>query len=139
MAETVLVHHIPGRVEEIYPYFCDMPRFVDMHPVIYRCEPLGGNDHMLYERLRVMGIGISFSYPVSIIEAVPNVRVVMHSPIRRGADLRLVFDMVQNGHGTIVTETITFRGPFFVWPFFIRLLRRMHCKLAENIGCACGR
>ena len=134
MTQTILDHHIPRPVDEVYPYLSDIERFVSMHPVIYKCEHKGGTDHVLYERLRVLGIGISFSYPVCIQESIPNERVVMFSEFIKGVNLRLVFDLTCNGETTTIKETILFKGPFFVRPMFMRLLARMHSEMMTNIG-----
>ena len=129
MAQTILVHNIERKVEEVYPYFSSMEQFVSIHPVIYKCDALAENQYVLYERQ----MGFSFSYSVCIEQALHNKQVVYYSEIIKGVTLKLVFDFEDEGDNTRITETVTFTGPFFVKSMFLAFLTKMHIRLVDNI------
>ncbi len=136
MTEKILVHHLPRKINEVYPYLADMGRFVSIHPVIYKHENISGNNYKLYERLTVAGLGISFSYPVSIETAVLDKQVILFSEIRKGVKLRLVFDLVAEGDTTKIIETVSFKGPMLIAPVFMSFLERTHIRMMDNIAVA---
>ncbi len=136
MPVKILVHDLNAPVEKIFPFFSDMDKFVGVHPVIYKCTCLGGNEYRLFERLSLAFFKISFSYLVTLEKSVINQQVVMYSKIRRGATLRLTFDFTEAKNTTRITETVDFDGPPGISTLFIKFLTRMHNNLIENLGAA---
>jgi len=134
MPDKVLVHNIARPVHEVYPYFCNMEQFVSIHPVIFKCDLLTANCYRLHERLKIPLIGFNFSYRAAIERAVEDTQVIMFAEIRKGITLRLVFDFTDTGNHTMITETITFNGPFFIKPVFIPFLAKTHQRMMGNIN-----
>jgi len=134
MAERILVHDIARRVEDVYPFFSDMHRFVSIHPVIYKCVPVADNCYCLHERIKMAGASFSFSYNVTIEYVVLNKQVIMFSEIRKGITLKLVFDFEEQNGKTQLTETVSFNGPVFIAPLFLSFLTRVHRRMIKGIN-----
>ncbi len=134
MTDKVLIHHVNHPVADVYPYFSDIHKFISIHPVIYKCDMLAEHSYLLYERLKIAGLGISFSYKVEIESLVPDQQVVMFSEIRKGATLKLVFDFSGSNGKTMLTETVTFNGPAIIKPFFVPFLAKTHMRMIRNLN-----
>jgi hypothetical protein len=133
MEQKVLKHNIPYPVTSVYPYFSDINKFVSIHPVIYKCDPVSIKEYKLYEKLSLGLFKVSFSYIVIMETTAHNVKVVMFSIIRKGVTLRLTFDFTTTPGGTEIIETVEFSGPFGIGGFFLNFLTKVHRKIVDNL------
>ena len=61
MPVITLLHDIPHTAEETYSFFSDLNKFVEVHPVIYRCNKLSVNEYELFEHFSMGLFKIPFS------------------------------------------------------------------------------
>lgn len=135
MPDRTLIFEFPQPIEELFPFFSDANKFVDIHPVIYKCQHLKDSDFQLFERLKLIGnLGFSFSYPVTFTAIHDKQQVTMTSQIRKGVHLELLFDFKAIEGKTILTESVTFTGPFFIRPLFIPFLAKVHTRMVAGLG-----
>jgi carbon monoxide dehydrogenase subunit G len=125
---------VPASVEEVFPYFADLKKFVDVHPVIFRIDELGSNEYLFYEKMDLFLFKYTFTYKV-ILESVDlNKRVVMHSKVQRGVYLHLTFSFDQEKGQTKIDEIVHIKAFPFIRAIFKPILRKSHLKLVNEIS-----
>lgn len=50
----------------VFEYLSDMQKFVSVHPIIYKIDPLGEEKYLVFEKLKLLFIPWDFTYIVKL-------------------------------------------------------------------------
>lgn len=126
-------YRIPAPVHEVFPYFADMKKFGDAHPIIYRVDDIGPNEYLFYEKLRMFMFNVRFTYKVKVESIDQNREVKIYSNVQRGVHLKLTFSFSEINRQTEINEVIAVTASGWVKSFFHPLLKKSHLKLVNEI------
>ena len=124
---------IPGSVSEVYPFFADLIKFGDTHPIIYKVEQTGPNEYLFYEELNMLVYKHRFTYSVTLESAEVNKKVTMYSNVQKGVYLHLTFVFSEANGNTQIDETVLVKANPLVKMIFNPLLKKSHLKLVNEI------
>ncbi len=129
-----LTYKINKPASFIFNYLTDMQKFVSVHPVISKMEPLGNNTYRVYETLKMMGfIPIPFIYRASIEGNDKDQRIVMRATIMKLTKIEINFIIKSEGEGSIVEENIHFASLFPIKMLLRKIFEKQHNLLFKNI------
>lgn len=111
----------------------DMEKFVSHHPVISRMKPLGNNQYLVYETLKLGFISWSFTYIATVECDTSSNKVTMTALVMKLNRIHMVFDLREEGGKTIVKEEVAFRSPLPVKGVMTQIFRKQHAQLFKNI------
>lgn len=117
----------------VFDHLTDPHKFVSVHPVISRMEPLGTNRYRVYETLRLGGLPFSFTYraAISADEAAKTVRI--DASVFGLTRIDMHFRVVEQDGKTVVEEDVTFQSVLPVKPLMEKVFRQQHRRLFQNI------
>ena len=129
-----LNYMIPASVEDVFPFFADLKKFVDVHPIIFRVDDLGSNEYLFYEKMEFFLFNYTFTYKVVLESVDLNRSVTMYSSVQRGVYLHLTFSFSQEESQTKISEIVRVEAYSFIRAFFKPILRKSHLKLVNEIS-----
>jgi len=128
-----IIHKVNKPYGVIFEYLTDMQKFVQVHPVIYKIDPISDNQYLFFETLRIGLIPWSFSYPGTIEGSDDAKKVVMQATVMQMTKIEMTFNMEPEGDFTIINEVITFKSPLPVKFLMENIFKKQHAQLFENI------
>lgn len=130
-----LNHSCSQPVDLVFPFIADIQKFVSIHPVLFKADEVKPNYFLLHEKLN-KHLPFSFSYYVTMVEVIPNQKVVMHSNIFKLVDLTLTFDFIYNQQTQVakVTELIEIKAPAIIKYQFTKMISKIHVQLFSIIN-----
>lgn len=121
-------------VDEVVAVLGDMQRFAQVHPIIQRIEPRGGEGYLVHETVSFGPIPYSFTYPVVVHMDHAAARVRIEATIQRMTRMTMDFKVEPDGVGSKITETVEIRSPLPIKGYLLKLLRTQHTQLFKNTG-----
>jgi hypothetical protein len=110
-----------------------MQKFVRVHPVIYKIEAKKNNDYLVHEKLKLLFIPVSFTYPVTVESDAVTRKIKMKAVVKKMTEVEMNFAIkVENGK-TIVDEEIIFKSKLPVKFIMKGVFKKQHLKLFKNI------
>jgi carbon monoxide dehydrogenase subunit G len=146
-----LHYHLNQPAAVVFDCLTDMQKFASVHPVIYRVEEKSASNYLVYERLKMLFIPVSFTYPVKvesdILTQAPSVskglpaarqdsftgKIRMDSLVKGMAKIEIHFSIREENGNTTVEETLVFSSRLPIKKMFQRLFKKQHAKLFRNI------
>lgn len=129
-----LVFKVKQNLTLIFDYLSDMQKFVSVHPVISKIDVRGYNNYLVHETLKIVGIPISFSYPVTVISDEKNHEVFIKATVMKLTKIQMHFKISEGKDYSLVEESITFRSLFPVNSIMQKIFRKQHEQLFKNIN-----
>lgn len=117
----------------VYDYLSDMQKFVSVHPIIYKIEPIQKNQYLIYERLKLMFIPANFTYRVIVESNLVDKTVNYKARINALTKVELNFTILEEGNGCIVNETVDLKSYLPVRSFMKSIFKEQHKLLFQNI------
>lgn len=112
-------------------YLYDMQKFVSVHPIISRIEPIDNNTYLFYETLTFVGIPFLFKYKTEISKK--NNSIEMKANVLKLVKINIDFSFVVHGDHTIVEEYVKF-DTFLPIKFILKkIFIKQHALLFKNI------
>jgi hypothetical protein len=111
-----------------------MQKFVSVHPIIYKVEPLGRNEYLVYERLNLLFIPAKFTYKVWLDSDPTNKVVSYKAVIYSLTEIDIHFEVKEEKGGCSVSETVNFKSYLPVKPIIKNIFKTQHKHLFDNIN-----
>jgi carbon monoxide dehydrogenase subunit G len=121
-------------VDFVFAYLTDMQKFVAVHPIIYKIKNTGNNRYLVYEKLKLGFIPVSFTYPVRVEQNEGDQRVFITATVFGITKIEMKFVLSSQKNCTYVQETITFSSPLPIKRLMMRIFRKQHHLLFKNIN-----
>jgi carbon monoxide dehydrogenase subunit G len=118
----------------VYDYLSDMQKFVSVHPIIYRIEPIKENQYLIYERLKLMFIPATFTYTVLVESDLHNKTVNFKARINALTNVEMQFNIIEENSGCLVNETVDFKSYLPIKTLMKSIFRQQHKLLFDNIN-----
>jgi carbon monoxide dehydrogenase subunit G len=118
----------------VYDHLSDMQKFVTVHPIIYKIEPLGKDHYLIYEKLKLFLIPANFTYKV-LVESDPDKKTVNYKArINALTKIEMQFCIKEESGGCIVNEVVDFKSYLPVKAMMKNIFRIQHKLLFDNIN-----
>jgi len=117
----------------IFNYLTDMDKFASIHPVINKIDPLGNNNFLVHETLKLGFIPYSFTYPVTIESDEIEKKVVFKAIVQKLTHIEMHFTIRDSGHSSMVEEVISIRTFLPLKGFIRKVFKEQHEQLFRNI------
>ncbi|QHT65176.1 hypothetical protein GXP67_00035 [Rhodocytophaga rosea] len=117
----------------IFDYLTDMQKFVSVHPVITKINPIEKSTYLIYETLKVGFIPISFTYPVTVESNRAEKTITIRATVMRMTKIEMNFIIKEDKAFSIVEETIHFQSPLPLQSIMESIFKKQHRLLFNNI------
>jgi hypothetical protein len=118
----------------VYDYLSDMQKFVSVHPIIYKIDPLGNDRYLVFEKLKVLFIPYSFTYVVTLLKNEKENKITISATVKKMVHIKMEFVLENVNESTKISECVEFRSFLPVKPIMRKIFREQHKVLFENIG-----
>jgi carbon monoxide dehydrogenase subunit G len=129
-----LTFRVKKGVETVFEHLSDMSKFVKVHPIIHRIDPLGGNRYRIHEKLKFGPVPFAFTYVASVEGRRSDMTVVIRATVFKVTRIEMTFKLNGNDHETEVKENVVFSTPLLIKSLMRRVFKEQHQILFENIG-----
>jgi hypothetical protein len=110
-----------------------MQKFVSVHPIIYKAEPLGENRYKIYEKLPLLLIPMDVTYIVLLEEDRKIMRVKYSTTVKKLVHINMHFDISGDSKSCVVNEVVNFDSFLPVKQVMKSIFRKQHQLLFLNI------
>jgi carbon monoxide dehydrogenase subunit G len=121
-------------IELVFDYLTDMQKFVSVHPVISKIEPMSGNRYLVHETLKLGPIPLSFTYTVTLESNMQNRTIVIRATVMKLTKIDMSYTLHPMAGCTKVEETIGFRSYLPIKSVMQNIFRKQHTQLFQNIN-----
>jgi carbon monoxide dehydrogenase subunit G len=121
-------------IELVFDYLTNMQKFVSVHPVISKIEPVSGNCYLVHETLKLGPIPVSFTYTVTVESNALNKTVMIKATVMKLTKIDMHYTLTQMAGHTRIEETIDFRSYLPIKFVMQKIFRKQHTQLFENIN-----
>jgi carbon monoxide dehydrogenase subunit G len=128
-----LQFNINKPAEFVFEHLRDMQKFVSVHPIIYKAEPLGENRYKIYEKLKLLLVPMDVTYIVLLEEDRKNLRVSYSTTVKKVVRINMRFDISGDSQSCIVNEVVNFDSFLPLKPVMRSIFRKQHQQLFLNI------
>jgi carbon monoxide dehydrogenase subunit G len=128
-----LQFNINKPAEFVFEHLRDMQKFVSVHPIIYKAEPLGENRYKIYEKLKLLLVPMDFTYIVLQEEDRKNLRVRYSTTVKRMVHINMHFEISGDSKSCVVNEVVNFDSFLPLKPVMRSIFRKQHQQLFLNI------
>jgi carbon monoxide dehydrogenase subunit G len=118
----------------VYDHLSDMQKFVTVHPIIYKIESIGGNEYLVYERLKLLFVPARFTYKVILDADSTNKTVSYKARINAITSIEMHFRIDESEKGCKVSEVVSFNTFLPVKTILRSIFRTQHHQLFKNIN-----
>jgi carbon monoxide dehydrogenase subunit G len=129
-----LAFKVKKPLDTVFEYLTDMDKFVSIHPVIDKIEPLSKNIFLVHETLKLGFIPVSFRYQFFLNMNLLEKTVEMNATVMKFTKIKMAFVLKSEGHSTQVAETILFKSTFPIKWFMSKIFKKQHAKLFANMN-----
>lgn len=129
-----LSYQIKKSPDFVFDYLTDMQKFVSVHPVITKIDPLGNNKYLVHETLKMGFIPVSFTYFVTIEADKHSKTVIIRATVMKFTKIEMNFKLKTDENFCLVEETILFKSPLPIKGMMQNIFRKQHELLFRNIG-----
>jgi carbon monoxide dehydrogenase subunit G len=116
-----------------FEYLTNSEKFVSVHPIIYKMEPKGDNTYLVFEKLKMLFIPVSFTYSATISGNLDERRINIRATVMKMTKIEMQFTLEEKNNGTFITEEISFNSMLPVKPVMRKIFREQHTQLFANI------
>lgn len=120
-------------IEDVFLYLTDMQKFVSVHPLIFKMESLDRDKYLVYEKIKIGFIPITFTYPVTIQRDGYKRPIVFKAVVFKLTKITMRFELAGSHLQTIITETVTFETPLPIKWLLKLIFKKQHKKLFETL------
>lgn len=117
----------------VFEYLTDMQKFASVHPVITKIVPVGDQQYVVHETLRIAFLPISFTYPVTVESDREKTWVTIQARVMRLATIRMNFTIRTENCRTLIQEIIDFNAPAPLRFVMQSIFRKQHERLYKTI------
>lgn len=128
----IITHSIKAPVSSVFPFFQDLKKFGEVHPVIYQVDQINESDFIFFEQINMIFL-YRFSYPVKIEKIIPNQQIILSSDVQMGVFLYLTYNFESKDNTTFITELVEIKANLIVKEIFKIVLKSSHLKMVKEI------
>lgn len=128
-----LTFNINKPIDFVFDYLSDMQKFVSVHPIIYKIENKGNNNYLVYEKLKLLFIPVSFTYPAHVEENKETNQIIINAVVKKMTRIQMNFVLDNINGQTKITETIDFKSALPIKFIMQKIFRKQHTDLFKNI------
>jgi len=118
----------------VFEYLSDMQKFVSVHPIIYKIDPLGENKYFVFERLTLLYIPWNFTYVVNIDARKETKEIIITTTVKKMVHIKMHFVIEESSGNSRIKESVTFKSFLPVTAIMSKIFSDQHTQLFLNIG-----
>ena len=133
-----LHHQVPYKREEVLQLLRDFSAFARFHPLMEKVETIDATHFITHEFLPLfLGLKFRFAYEVTVTFNEGQVDVVYRArPQGIGMEFSFTISSEPGSKTTKVKESVQLTGPFLVFGFTERAIRKSHTELFATYSAA---
>jgi carbon monoxide dehydrogenase subunit G len=120
-------------IDTVFDYLTDMQKFLSVHPLIHRIDPLGPSHYKVHETLRLGFVPFSFSYPATLESNWAKKEVVIRAKVFQLTKIEMRFGLKEEGGQTRIEEVVRFTSPLPVQGIMRKVFKEQHEQLFKNL------
>jgi carbon monoxide dehydrogenase subunit G len=129
----ILTFKVKKPLDTVFEYLTDMDKFVSIHPVIDKIEPLSNNNFLVHETLKFGFIPVSFRYQFFLNMNLLEKTVEMNATVMKFTKINMVFSLKWVDNTTVIKEAISIKTPFPLQSIIESIFKKQHIQLFKNI------
>ncbi len=129
-----LSYQINQPVSLVFESLTNMQKFVSVHPIIFKIEPLENNKYLIHERLKVVFIPFSFTYVATVVGDKEKGLITIKATVFKLTKIEMQFQLKEKNNQTFVSETVNFKSPLPVETIMKSVFKKQHQLLFQNIN-----
>ncbi len=129
----ILTFNINKPINVVFEHLTNMQKFVTVHPIIYKIEDKGSNQYLVFEKLKMLFIPVSFTYPAKVEGNFQNKQVTICAVVKKMTHIKMNYVLENDNGRTKITETISIRSPLPIGSIMQKIFTKQHTKLFKNI------
>lgn len=129
-----LSYQINHPITLVYEYLTNMQKFVTVHPIIFKIEPLENNKYLVYERVKLGFIPFSFTYFATVEGDKEKGLITIKATVFKVTKIEMRFQLSSKNNQTLVSETVNFKSPLPIEPIMKAVFKKQHQLLFQNIS-----
>jgi carbon monoxide dehydrogenase subunit G len=127
----VLHHAVKSDAEKVKPFFENMERFAEVHPLIQSATLTGPHQYLIRERMAFSFF--KFTYKAEVSTHHGNEIHYIAYPFFLVLTIKFKFAFLKEENATIITESIHIKGPTLVAHILKRAVIYAHKKVVKHI------
>jgi hypothetical protein len=127
----VLHHSIKSEAEKVKPFFENMERFAEVHPLIQHATPTASNQYLIRERMAFSFF--KFNYKAEVSTHHGNEVHYIAYPFFLVLTIKFKFIFLKEENATVITESIHIKGPLLVAHVLKMAVIYAHTKVVKRI------
>jgi carbon monoxide dehydrogenase subunit G len=128
-----LTHTIKKPIGTVFEYLSYMQKFVTVHPIIFKIEEKGENNYLVFEKLKILFIPITFTYPIKVQANLKNQQVIISALVKKIIHITIFFQLEAEGDKTKINEIINFKSYLPISLIMKSIFKKQHAILFKNI------
>lgn len=129
-----LSYQINQPVSLVFESLTNMQKFVSVHPIIFKIEPLENNKYLIHERLKIAFIPFSFTYVATVEGDKEKGLITIKATVFKVTKIEMRFQLSSKNNQTLVSETVNFKSHLPVEPIMKAVFKKQHQLLFQNIS-----
>lgn len=129
-----LSYQINQPVSLVFESLTNMQKFVSVHPIIFKIEPLENNKYLIHERLKIACIPFSFTYFATVEGDKEKGLITIKATVFKLTKIEMQFQLKEKNNQTFVSETVNFKSPLPVETILKSVFKKQHQLLFQNIN-----
>lgn len=129
----ILEHKIKQSANVVFDHLTDMKKFVNIHPIIFKMDDLGGGNYKVYEKLKFLGIPTTFTYKATVVGEPQTNTVNIKAVVMKLTHIEMNFTIKTEGEHSHIHETVTFKSPLPIKGILQNIFKTQHKQLFLNI------
>ena len=127
----VLHHTVKSETKKIKPFFEQLERFAEVHPLIHSATKTGEQQYIIRERRPFSFIKFNYKADVFLHNA-DEVQYIAY-PFFLVLTIKFKFTFLKEEGSTIITESVHIKGPPLVSHFLKMAVIQSHKKIVKRI------
>ncbi len=129
-----LIHTLQAPPQVIFAYLTDMNLFASVHPVISKIDNKGNSQYLVFEKLKIGPVPISFTYPVVVHQDFSKTLVHMKATIFKLTTIEMSFHLSAENGITTIEENIDVKSIPPLKSLTLEVIKTQHLGLFNNIA-----
>jgi carbon monoxide dehydrogenase subunit G len=132
MGLTFVLHHsVKSDTQKVKPFFENMERFAEVHPLIQSATPARHHTYIIRERMAFSFF--KFNYKAAVSSHNGNEVHYIAYPFFLVLSIKFKFVFLKEENATVITESIHIKGPTIVAYILKRAVIHAHKKVVKRI------
>jgi len=120
-------------ISEVFAYLGNAQKFAKAHPIIYKIQQQSHENYIVFERLKIAFVNITFTYPTTIKSIAESNTIEMHAVVKKRVHIKILFKLSMQNGITLVEEHVEIKSILPIGFILKSIFKKQHKQLFLNI------